>query len=263
MTEEKEPENSPGSGTCKDCGNSSVPAGSQSTAGNNTYRLIILSVFAVLLLSFPLVKKLIYGGFSTGDTVKFGQYPGEADGTPAPIEWIILKKKGGTALLLSRYGIDSSVYNDEKKPVTWENSTLRQRLNSDFYTTAFSEEEKTAISEVGLDNEDSYWGTEGGNKTTDKVFLLSFKEAGQMLKTNKARQLKATPFAVSNGVAAHGSGLAWWWLRSPGRYSRNAACVYSTGRMGDYGYSVNSKSGAVRPAIIVKLRKLKKIRNTN
>jgi hypothetical protein len=283
MAEEKEKENSSITGINKICGTSPVQEYCQNTGVNQknscayeTHRdkikngsihyirsiLYLLAACAVLFISFLLIQHIIYGNFKTGSIVQLGQYPYEADGTAEPLEWIILRKnKNGTALLLSRYGIDSAAYNDEKKPVTWENSTLRQRLNNDFYTSAFSEEEKTAISEASLNNEDSYWGTAGGNITKDKIFLLSFKEAGQMLKNNKARQLKATPFAVSNGVSAHGSGLAWWWLRSPGRYSRNAACIYSTGRMGDYGYSVNARTGAVRPALFVNLRKLAKVIN--
>lgn len=280
MAEKKETESSPIIGVNKICGTTPVPEHCQNTGVNQKtscssethidkikkisahyIRSILFSLIAcaVIFLSFLLIKNIFYGNLKTGSIVQLGQYPYEADGTAKPLEWIIIKKnKNGTALLISRYGIDSAPYNEERKAATWEDSTLRQILNSYFYNAAFSEEEKNIITAVNLKNEDSAWGTAGGNITKDKIFLLSFKEAVQMLKTNKARQIKATPFAAANGVSAHGSGLVWWWLRSPGRYSKNAACVYSTGRMGDYGYSVNARTGAVRPALFVNLRKLKK-----
>lgn len=44
----------------------------------------------------------------------------------------------------------------------------------------------------------------------------------------------------------------WWWLRSPGYYSDNAAYVNTDGGVNDFGYYVNYDEVAVRPALKIK-----------
>ena len=61
------------------------------------------------------------------DIVAFGKY--EQDGMrsngPEAIEWLVLDVQEDTALLLSRYALDSMPYHDNYKAVTWETSDLR------------------------------------------------------------------------------------------------------------------------------------------
>ena len=45
-------------------------------------------------------------------------------------------------------------------------------------------------------------------------------------------------------------GLVWWWLRSPGNNSKNAADVNSDGSVNENGNNVNNENGAVRPAFL-------------
>lgn len=42
--------------------------------------------------------------------------------------------------------------------------------------------------------------------------------------------------------------LGWWWLRSPGINSKNAANVNANGNINVNGNNVNNAEGGVRPA---------------
>lgn len=64
----------------------------------------------------------------------------------------------------------------------------------------------------------------------DKIFLLSVEEY--------EKYEKAIPEINT-----------WWWLRSPGDYSDNAAYVHSDGSVSNYGYNVDIDNVAVRPAL--------------
>ena len=189
-----------------------------------------------------------------GDVVKFGSYWQDSEGkTKNSIEWIVLAQEAdGTLLLISRYALDGKPYNTEKKPITWEGCSLRQWLNSDFLNTAFTEEEKGMIRVTQLKNEDNpEYGTKGGSATKDRVFLLSIEEAQRYFPNNEARQCIPTPYAIANGayVTDDVKTCCWWWLRSPGNRSINAAIVNYGGSLSFYGSWVFSSDGAVRPSL--------------
>ena len=124
--------------------------------------------------------------YKVGETIEFGNYPQDKDGTEKPIEWIVMKKEGNQVLLLSKYVLDAKPYNEELEEVTWETSDIRQWLNNEFYTTAFNKAEKAKIQTSLIKNEDnSEYGTSGENDTEDKVFLLSKKEAKTLFSNNE------------------------------------------------------------------------------
>ncbi|MDR3277874.1 MAG: DUF6273 domain-containing protein, partial [Oscillospiraceae bacterium] len=125
---------------------------------------------------------------------------------------------------------------------TWETSDIRKWLNGSFYSGAFSGGEKRGIAETTISNPDNAErGTYGGNKTSDKVFLLSLDEAERYF-SNKGDR-----------AANYGNDGAWWWLRSPGGYDYLAAYVYRGGYVGVGGDYVFGGSGGVRPAIYINL----------
>ena len=193
--------------------------------------------------------------YKIGETIEFGNYPQEEDGTEKPIEWIVMKKEGNQVLLLSKYVLDAKPYNEEVEEVTWETSDIRKWLNNEFYTTAFNKAEKAKIQTSLIKNEDnSEYGTSGGNDTEDKVFLLSEKEAETLFSNDKKRIAKATEYAEESGVYGNEEKAAWWWLRSPGHWSDGAAVVNRNGwvyRDGDY---VSSSVDGVRPALHLNLQ---------
>ena len=174
---------------------------------------------------------------SVGDYVTFGTYEQDnnlGNGAEA-IEWLVLDKQDGKVLLLSKYALDAKPYNEEYTDVTWETCTLRSWLNSEFYRTAFSEKERGSIAETLVRSEDNpEYGTEGGNDTRDKVFLLSIEEVttyfdSDPYASDPARRAKVTEYAKAQGGGYAESdeyyGNGWWWLRSPGYGSTYAAGI--------------------------------------
>ena len=157
--------------------------------------------------------------YSVGESVWFGTYPQEADGTKKPIEWIILETKENRMLLLSKYILDVQPYNynKEEKAVTWQTSDIRRWLNSDFYTTAFNDIEQQKVLRTLVETEgNSYYETDGENDTEDKVFLLGIEEAERLFINNEERRTTATKYAEKAGVLMDDEGYSLWWLRAPG-----------------------------------------------
>ena len=193
--------------------------------------------------------------YKIGETIEFGNYPQEEDGTEKPIEWIVMKNEGNQVLLLSKYVLDAKPYNEELEEVTWETSDIRQWLNNEFYTTAFNKTEKAKIQTSLTKNEDnSKYGTSGGNDTEDKVFLLSEKEAETLFSNDEEKIAKATEYAEKSVVYVNEEKAVLWWLRSPGLYGSSAAVVGSLGWVNRDGSNVDSSHAGVRPALHLNLQ---------
>lgn len=188
--------------------------------------------------------------YNPDSTMKFGNYHGA-------VEWLVLDKKDGKALLISKYCLDAKEYdkNENNESVTWENSTLWQWLNSCFINEAFTDEEKALICGTHLQNPDNpEYGTDGGNDTTDKVFLLSIDEATRYFASDKARMAEATDYAKEQGIYVSGkNGNSWWWLRSLGRNKSDTAYVDIGGSVRNYGSYANDGESGVRPAMWVNI----------
>ena len=219
----------------------------------NKYFLPIIGMLILLgITGFFVYNKSEY---KVGKTIEFGNYPQDKDGTEKPIEWIVMKKEGNQVLLLSKYVLDAKPYNEEFEDVTWETSDIRQWLNNEFYTTAFNKAEKAKIQTSLIKNEDnSKYGTNGGNDTEDKVFLLSEKETETLFSNKEERIAKATEYATKSGVYVNEEKAAWWWLRSPGDNSKNAAEVWNYGWVGRSGDDVDCSNDGVRPALHLNLQ---------
>ena len=219
----------------------------------NKYFLPIIGMLILLgITGFFVYNKSEY---KVGKTIEFGNYPQDKDGTEKPIEWIVMKKEGNQVLLLSKYVLDAKPYNKELEDVTWETSDIRQWLNNEFYTTAFNKAEKAKIQTSLIKNEDnSKYGTNGGNDTEDKVFLLSEKETETLFSNKEERIAKATEYATKSGVYVNEEKAACWWLRSPGYKSDNGAEVDYDGWVYRHGYDVDGNHDGVRPALHLNLQ---------
>ena len=162
-------------------------------------------------------EKAVKKQYKVGDIISFGRYPQDEDGGVKPIEWTVMKKEENKALLLSKYVLDAQPYNKKFKEVTWETSDIRRWLNSDFYTNAFNSIEQSKIEDIGVRTKyNSVFGSDGGNDTKDKIFLLSEEQAEKFFINNEERKTKATEYAEKVGVETNDRGYIWWWLRSPG-----------------------------------------------
>ena len=207
----------------------------------------------------PNYYKALFADAAAGDTIVFGSYEQDNDTSNGKegIEWLVLANEDGKLLVISRYALDCRPY-DEKKidTVTWENCTLRQWLNGDFFSGSFLDWEKAMISTVTVsaDKNPSY-GTNPGSATQDKIFLLSIIEANRYFKTDSARMCVPTAYAQANGVYTNssytedGTATCWWWLRSPGSSRDCAAGVSYRGGVDRSGYSAYNSIDGIRPAL--------------
>lgn len=197
----------------------------------------------------------------TGKTVLLGTYPQSKKGNQkTPIEWIVLDRNDNHVFLLSQYGLDYQnydVYEGEAgepyidKVITWETCTLRQWLNEDFLSNAFTKDEQKIILTTTIDNSAAQgygdWSQSGGNDTEDRIFLLSYAQANQYLNVvydgeneNINARVSPTDYARNKAARSYGIGEELvpcvWWLRSPGidEYDNVASvddqgCLYCTG----------------------------------
>ena len=196
-----------------------------------------------------------YGLVEEGKYITFGSYEQDNNTSNGKenIEWLVLKVDGDKALVISKYALDCQQYNTSFTAVTWETCSLRKWLNGTFISAAFSSEEQTSIisSTVTADKNPSY-STSPGNNTTDKVFLLSITEVNKYFSSDSARQCQGTAYCYAQG-AYKAAGNCWWWLRSPGHFSDDAAGVNYGGSVNLYGDDVHSSRDAVRPALWINL----------
>ena len=217
-------------------------------------------------------------GGGQADNIYFGTYKQSSDGNSGynidPIKWRVLENAGGQLFLLSDQNLDVFQYHVDYESVTWATSTMRSWLNGydashntggdsgidytsdNFIGTAFSAKEQAAIADTEVFNDDNPTnGTEGGNNTTDQIFLLSIAEAqnSSYFADNSSRIATNTAYVAGGGKLdssyMNGVGEAnYWWLRSPGGDDRLAAHVYGLGGVGSFGNGVSLDGDAVRPA---------------
>ncbi len=191
-----------------------------------------------------------------------------------PLKWKILDYENG--LLFCDNVIDSQPFSetiyylspeysmDENFTAyanNYEYSTIRAWLNSSFYSSAFTENEKNYIRVKEIDNS-PYWPEESlfrVNNTQDDVFLLSYNE---MLNTDygfisdnsnsDSRVTTTTDYAKSQGIngPAVGDINPSYWLRTAGMRS-DWSCYVGNGAVANSYSTVALTYHGVRPAIYV------------
>ena len=169
-----------------------------------------------------------------------------------PIKWRVLQSENQEAFLLSDVILDKQAYNTDFEYITWEASSLRTWLNGEFINRAFSDKEKEKINITEIVNQDNPdYRTEGGNNTSDKIFLLSLSEVSEQQDGEKYGFLDDRMRACENSTFSEV--FSWWWLRSPGRYNEDATVVSKYGWVRRKGRKVNKKNDGVRPALHLNL----------
>ena len=188
-------------------------------------RLPVIFLFLVLLVP-------VFASVTAGDTLTLGR-----DRFGESVEWTVLAAEDGRALVISRDILCYAPYNDTYSPVTWESCSLRAWLNGPFLSSFFTEDEASIIMETTTKaSSNPKSGTDGGEDTTDRVFLLSMEECEEYFPTEAERK------ALYNG------GADTWTLRTPGRSSYTAAEVRYDGFINTSGSYVDFMN-AVRPAM--------------
>jgi hypothetical protein len=145
-------------------------------------------------------------------TITFGKYFQETKNSKTPVLWDLLEETDDYYLLQSRYILDQKVFDESQN--TFENSSLRKWLNTEFIEEVFTHAEKKILLPLFKD---------------DKITILSQEE----LRLNKykfgisnsgtfTRRKIATKYAINKGLYnpkylfRMDSGFeSWYWTRSP------------------------------------------------
>ncbi len=159
-----------------------------------------------------------------GEKVKFGDR-----------NWRVLDFEDEKALLILDDAISGVPFQEDDTVCTWETSSARAWLNSDFLEDGFLETELSAICETTVTaDENPTYHTPAGNDTVDQVYLLSDDEAAQY-------------YDVLHDTKTS------WWLRTPGVNKKTMSFVYRDRTVMDYGYTTASSSFTLKPVIWVSL----------
>ena len=176
---------------------------------------------------------------SVGETVFLGEYEqdGNLDNGKEPIEWIILDKNADTALLVSKYCLDSFVLNDiEGLSVNWENCKLNNWLQDDFKSNAFKEYNNLDVVEISilsLEENEMYFGSVESRKTSSTTYCDS---------------KKAVEFYWTKSLRYYDHGWAVY-----------ASCVkFLNGYTDEEGFPVTYQIG-VRPSMCLNISSLKNV----
>lgn len=220
----------------------------------------LISVLAVLSLLAALCTGAAFAADETenasnyeiGDIVTYGNY--EQDGFYSngeeTIEWIVIARdRDNHALLLSRYCLDALPYNEDGGDVTWEDSSIRAWLNGEFLESAFGGDPNGFICTAECKTKDGRSGTDGGENTTDRIFLLAVDEVTQYFPKESSRRAPVTEYAKEQGAEYDKNGNGWWWLRTPGKTQDMAAGVHTAGGVNYDGRDVDRTDLCIRPAL--------------
>ena len=184
------------------------------------------------------------------------------EGNKEPVMWRVLANDG-SLFVVSDKNLDCAPYNSSAETVTWEECTLRKWLNSKFLDKAFTAQEKNAVLESLVVNEDGAKGSEAGADTYDKVYLLSIYEVidpelgfpTDWKDQGGTRVALNTEYTKSKRALTNPDMSGAWWLRTPGD-AKNAANVFNTGKVFVRGGNVNNFIFAVRPAMNIDTSKV-------
>ena len=177
-----------------------------------------------------------------------------------PIEWIVIdheKYQGGTVLfskdILCCKPFDNPKelsYKEYKEHlISWENSDIRNWLNTDFFYKSFSLQLRCMSISVEISECDRNDLT---RKIKDNVFLLSASEIGYNTSCHRVDRAQLFENIKNKYITSEAClGLKWsWWLRSP--MVRDSHCIYFIDKHGLLG-NTNAyyDSMGIRPTCVI------------
>ncbi len=143
-------------------------------------------------------------------------------------------------------------FHDDNCIITWENSSVRSWLNSDFLNEAFSDYEKNMILSAEISNPPNpEYLTYCGNDTVDKIFLLNVQEISDYFPSEYERRAIATQYAKDKELFVNGEGYSNWLTRSQGSYPISTCYVHCNGVINIIG-SMSVFEEGIRPAMWIK-----------
>ncbi len=191
-----------------------------------------------------------------------------------PIKWIVLNyeeyQEGKPIEILAEEALTSNILYNESNGNDWNNSWIRNWLNSEFLNSAFNSEERETIQSTHLKNNitggydespdnTKYWPVD--KETDDKIYLFTYYEfyttgSGNPLVETNYRYCSPTDYALSNYVYMNTKyetnnriGTDSWSFRSAGGSNSSFCCSASdSGQLNTHSH-VNTYTIGIRPAL--------------
>jgi hypothetical protein len=183
-----------------------------------------------------------------GDTFEFGRY----DSEKSPIVWRVLSINDDNLFVVSDKLLENLPFNNTKKDVTWEDSSIRRWLNGAFLSVSFNKNEQKLISLTNVSNKpNSKYGTSSGNDTQDKIFLLSEEEVNMYL---THAQCSPTNTLRPKLFGWRKSQYYIYLLRTSGKNSKNVCLVNENGFIWHSFIWSSTDNRGIRPAMNLNLK---------
>ena len=222
----------------------------------NTGHIVVSDTF----LSAPKRVSGFFPEYHSSDYVPLGTWEQE-EGSPDPIEWMVLEVTRDYALLLSRQGLEVRSLHENAEVTRWKDSSLCRWLNTEFLARAFSDDDRKLLFT--------------DRSLPDPVFLISVREF-RMIPITLARGMfgyregertgnrnsgnepmfwqrlcSPTPHAFKgNPELSRDRRFAPWWLREPAGAGSFSA-ILSDGSVS--ALPADTAGILVRPAVRLKL----------
>lgn len=119
-----------------------------------------------------------FSSMNVGDSFDFGRIES------ASIKWRVLKIEENRLLAISEKTLAKRKFDEKSSDGSWENCSLREWLNGEFYNTVFTDEEKLYIDAVST--KDGKSKIPFSNEKTDNVFILSESDVTEVYSSHKA-----------------------------------------------------------------------------
>ena len=174
--------------------------------------------------------------------------------------WVVLEKKNGKALVISKYIFDCQAYHNIFYKVRWNDSSICKWLNSEYADRYFTDMEKEKIQPVYIDKDANLHMEKQDETVENRLFFQNIEEAERYMKTDEDRYARITVFGKRKIMWASFDVYAHWWLRSLSPDRVGATHVRLDGVIQNHGGVIMSNGYdefydhfGVRPAMYINL----------
>lgn len=231
-----------------------------------SYLLNIGNEFRMRPKAMDIAPKFVPGKSANNDVQKFPDYDSLHAGDiiwmgSIPMPWVVLDKKDGKALVISKFIIDCQAYHNIFYKVHWNDCSAYKWLNREYAPRYFTDEEQQRIHPVYISKtDDALYMEETENTVKNSLFFLSMEEAGKYFRTQDQRRARISAFGKRKIMWASFDVYAHWWLRTYSKDPVGASHVKLDGEMTVHGGTILSNGYdefydhfGVRPAMYINL----------
>ena len=229
---------------------------------------LLIALLCILPLTAPAENGL--RGYNKDEKYQYvlaGEYPYEADGTPAPVLWRVLTVENDQALLLTEYVIDTKqvIFETDQKIIenhafrrisAYDESDLYAWLNSEGLDQLMGDDplrnallERPGLGKLSPLPQENY--------LDEARYGFSKGQWGEEINAYPKRQAVATPYAVANKLYVEkANGKSPYWcvaIKNPADYK--FGLVGHNGHI-SWGAYTNTKVGGLRLTILLDLAKV-------